>query len=105
MCIMAADRSMQAAMMGRKLDTKLLGFDRPCLVCCRGMLAVPAAGRSVAHHGAGGGGSGKERTAGMCNPAHVRNGGFAGEAGPSRTVGKAGMGGEFEELGAWSDAD
>ena len=105
MCIMAAERSMQTAMMGRNLDRKRVGFDPPCLVCCRGMLAVPAAGRSAAQHGAGGDGSGEERTSGMPKPSHVRNGVSAGEAGPSRTVGRTGMGGEFEALGAWSDAD
>lgn len=100
MCIMAVDMSMQTAMMGRKVDRKTLGFDPPCVVCCRGMLAVPAAGRGAAHHAAASDGSGEEWTSGMWNTSHVRDGVSAGEAGPSRTAGKTGMGGEFEELGA-----
>lgn len=64
-----------------------------------------AAGRSGAPQAAGGGHSGEVQIAGRFNPTHARNGVSAGEAGPSCTVGKTGMGGEFEELGAWSDAE
>lgn len=60
MCTMATQRSMQAEITGTKVAGRYMGFDSVWLICCRGMLRVPDAGRSGAVHGVGAAGSGEE---------------------------------------------
>lgn len=102
---MATQRSMQTEITGTKVAGRYMGFDSVWLVCCRGMLRVPVAGRSGAVQGVGAAGSGEEENVARGSSAQLRNGAKDTAAGTSRGAGKAGVGGEREELGTWIDSD